>query len=137
MGKSSKSVERCPCGLGDSLSVCCGRYLIDGGVAAPTAEALMRSRYTAYTLDDERYLLATWHPDTRPAELGLVSEASKVKWLGLEVQRCERGGLTDSQGVVAFVARYKYSGRAERLAEISRFEKLDDGRWYYRDGDVA
>ncbi|MDN0082633.1 YchJ family metal-binding protein [Crenobacter sp. SG2305] len=136
MGKSSKPIERCPCGLGDSLSLCCGRYL-DDGAPAPTAEALMRSRYTAYTLGDERYLLATWHPDTRPAELDLAGDAGKVKWLGLEVLRCEAGGLGDVHGVVGFVARFKFSGRAERLAETSRFEKLDDGRWYYRDGDVA
>jgi SEC-C motif-containing protein len=137
MGKSSKPAERCPCGLGDSVDVCCGRYLALDGVAAPTAEALMRSRYTAYALGDECYLLATWHPDTRPDALELASDAGKVKWLGLEVVRREAGEAQDTQGVVAFVARYKYSGRAERLAETSRFEKLADGRWYYRDGDLG
>jgi SEC-C motif-containing protein len=57
----------CPCG-GPTLASCCGRYL-RGGASAPDAEALMRSRYTAFVLDDREHLLATWHPSTRPAQL--------------------------------------------------------------------
>src|SRR5687767_1109085 len=61
----TKTPAGCPCG-GPSLATCCGPYL-DGTALPPTAEALMRSRYTAYTLKNEPYLLATWHPSTRPA----------------------------------------------------------------------
>src|SRR5687767_2834587 len=95
---------RCPCGAGDkSYTDCCGRYL-DAGKTAPTAEALMRSRYVAYTLGREGYLLETWHPSTRPASRDVVSELHN-KWLGLEVKRHEQRG--PSNAVVEFVARYK------------------------------
>lgn len=93
----------------------------------------MRSRYSAYGLRREDYLLATWHPSTRPAELGLARE-TPPKWLGLEVKRHEQ---TDADhAVVEFVARYKLNGRAHRLHEVSRFVR-EDGRWFYVDGDVS
>lgn len=111
---------------------CCGRYL-DGGEAAPTAEALMRSRYAAYTLGREDFLLATWHHSTRPASLELASEPHR-KWLGLEVKRHERPGL--DHAVVEFVARYKVGGCAHRLHEISRFVR-EAGQWFYVDGDIV
>ncbi len=73
---------RCPCSSNKNYADCCGRYL-NGGEVAPNAEALMRSRYTAYTLGRGDYLLATWHNSTRPASLELGSEP-RSKWLGLE-----------------------------------------------------
>ena len=91
----------------------------------------MRSRYTAYTLQREDYLLATWHPSTRPAQLGLTEEAP-AKWLGLEVKRHEQHDA--NHAIVEFVARYKMNGRAHRLHEASRFVR-EDGRWFYVDGD--
>ena len=111
---------------------CCGPYL-DGGEAAPTAEALMRSRYTAYTLGREDYLLATWHRSTRPTSLELKSEPRR-KWLGLKVRRHEQ--LEPDHAVVEFVARYKVEGRAHRLHEISRFVRKA-GQWFYVDGDIV
>ncbi len=93
----------------------------------------MRSRYTAYVLRDEAYLLATWHPDTRPPELGLERETG-VKWLGLKVKRHEDSG--DGHAIVEFVARYKVDGRGHRLHETSRF-RHEQGRWLYLDGDCA
>jgi SEC-C motif-containing protein len=120
----------CPCGSGHALADCCGRYLAGGSLPA-TAEALMRSRYSAYVLGDEAYLLATWHPDTRPASLDLDQEPP-AKWLGLAVKRHEDEG--DGRAVVEFVARYKIGGRAHRLHETSRFV-LEQGRWWYLDGD--
>ncbi len=107
------------------------RY-IDGGEVAPTAEALMRSRYTAYTMLREEYLLATWHPSTRPALLGLAEDAP-TKWLGLEVRRHEQ--RDEHHAIVEFVARYKVNGRACRLHEVSRFVS-EAACWYYVDGDV-
>lgn len=111
---------------------CCGRYL-NGGEAAPTAEALMRSRYTAYTLGREDYLLATWHRSTRPASLELASEPRR-KWLGLDVKR--HAQPEPDHAVVEFVARYKVGGHAHRLREISRFVR-EAAQWFYVDGDIA
>lgn len=119
----------CPCGRAASLADCCGRYL--AGQPAPDAESLMRSRYTAYTLGDAGYLLATWHTDTRPASLDL-DEEPQPKWLGLSVKGCAE--QDPDHATVEFVARYKIAGRAFRLHETSRFEKVM-GRWYYLDGD--
>lgn len=90
----------------------------------------MRSRYTAYVQGRADYLLATWHPDTRPRELAL----DDVKWLGLQV-RAHRIVAAD-RGEVEFVARYRVGGRAVRLHERSRFVRESDGRWYYTDGDA-
>ena len=127
----AKKSDECPCGRGKGLAACCGRY--HGGEAAPDAETLMRSRYTAYALGLEAYLLATWHPSTRPATLGLATEIPP-KWLGLDVKRFAQ--QDETHATVAFVARYKVGGRAHRLQESSRFVK-EDGRWFYVDGDVA
>ncbi|BAN35752.1 SEC-C motif domain-containing protein [Sulfuricella denitrificans skB26] len=121
----------CPCGRPYSYEDCCGRYTGDD-TPAPTAEALMRSRYTAYTLAQEPYLLATWHPSTRPAALDLNTEP-RPKWLGLQVKRYQE---TDgSHAEVEFIARYKIGGRAHRLHETSRFVR-EEGQWYYLDGDI-
>ncbi len=122
----------CPCGSNQKYTDCCGRYL-DGGEIAPTAEALMRSRYTAYTLLREDYLRSTWHPSTRPVALGLAEDVA-TKWLGLEVKRYEQ--QQPDYAVVEFVARYKVNGRAHRLHELSRFVH-EAGRWFYVDGDVG
>ena len=91
----------------------------------------MRSRYVAYVLGLEPYLLATWWPDTRPPGLDLDAEAA-TKWLGLNIQRQELTG--PGSAIVEFVARYKIGGRAHRLHEVSRFI-LHEGRWYYVDGE--
>jgi len=120
----------CPCGSNADYADCCGRYL-DRGQAAPTAETLMRSRYSAYARGREDYLLATWHRSTRPASLALASEP-RSKWVGLEVKRNEQSG--SDQAVVEFVARYKVGGRAHRLHEVSRFVR-EEGQWFYVDGE--
>jgi SEC-C motif-containing protein len=109
---------------------CCGRYTC-GDAAAPDAEALMRSRYTAYTLRLESYLLATWHPSTRPAALDLNTEP-QPKWLGLQVKRHRK--IDENHAEVEFVARHKIGGRAFRLHETSRFVR-EEGKWYYMNGD--
>lgn len=121
------AVSPCPCG-GNDYSGCCGRY--HDGADAPDAEKLMRSRYSAYVLKLEAYLLATWHPDTRPETLDLASDHNK--WLGLEVKSHQR--QSDDHATVDFVARYKIAGRAYRLHEISRFVR-ENGHWLYLDGE--
>ncbi|MBI5617040.1 MAG: SEC-C domain-containing protein [Gammaproteobacteria bacterium] len=118
----------CPCGSGRAFDTCCGRLL--AGASAPTAEALMRSRYTACTRGDHPYLLATWHPSTRPAAIEDLPAGSK--WLGLEVRRAHEHG---ARATVEFIARSKLAGRASRLHETSRFVR-EDGRWWYVDGEV-
>ncbi len=123
-------MSACPCGSGKAYADCCGR-LHAGADHAPTAEALMRSRYSAYVQKLSEYLLATWHPSTRPSELDLSADDSK--WLGLEVKR--HAVQDDSHATVEFVARYRIAGRGHRLHELSRFVR-EDGRWYYLDGDM-
>ena len=108
--------------------ICCGRFL-DGGVLPATALELMRSRYSAYALGNERYLQTTWYGSSRPAER-LLTDGEQIKWLSLEVRRHEEQG---SDATVEFVARYKVQGRAHKLHEISRFIR-EEGRWFYLDG---
>lgn len=117
----------CPCGSQEDYETCCGRW--HRGEAAPDAEALMRSRYSAYVLQLEPYLLATWHASTRPASLGLDA-AGSMKWLGLEVKRHEPTG--PDSAMVEFLARYREGGRAGQMQETSRFVH-EEGRWYYLD----
>ena len=90
----------------------------------------MRSRYCAYTMGLEAYLLATWHASTRPPPD--LSADKDTRWLGLEIRRHESAG--PDRAIVEFIARYKIGGRAHRLHEVSRFV-LEEGRWYYMDGD--
>lgn len=119
----------CPCG-GLAYANCCGRYLDDGELP-PTAEALMRSRYTAFVRHNAPYLMATWADATRPASLDFDDAP---QWLGLQVKaHLQRD---DAHAEVEFVARYKVGGRAHRLHERSRFERTVDGRWRYIDGDL-
>lgn len=121
----------CPCGSGAAYAYCCGPY--HAGAAAPDAEQLMRSRYSAYVLGREDYLLATWHPDTRPQALNLDAPPCP-QWRGLTVRA---HNVQDADhATVAFEARYKLNGRAYAFAETSRFVRRS-GRWCYLDGDTA
>ncbi|MFT4823736.1 MAG: SEC-C motif-containing protein [Halioglobus sp.] len=121
---------RCHCGLDQFYKQCCGA-IITGESVAITAQSLMRSRYSAFVDSDEDYLLATWHPQTRPSK---VRFSSDQRWLGLAI-KSTRGGLEDDEeGQVEFVARYKITGKGYRLHEHSRFKKIE-GMWYYLDGE--
>lgn len=99
---------------------------------APDAEALMRSRYAAFVLNELDYLLDTWHASTRPSSL--EANAPGMKWLGLQVRRHERQDA--DHATVEFVARSRHNGQASRLHEVSRFVR-EDGRWFYVDGDFV
>jgi len=127
------SSAACPCGSSQDFSDCCGRFL-DGGQQPETAEALMRSRYSAFVRRREDYLLRTWHATTRPPTLDL-DRPPAPKWLGLRIIRREAGGPGDDAGVVEFVARYKVGGRAGRLHEVSRFRR-EAGQWFYVEGEL-
>lgn len=120
--------EPCPCGSGDTYRACCGP-LHDGERQARTAEALMRSRYSAFACRDADYLFRTWHPRTRPPE---VSIDPSITWTGLQVSDTVAGGPDDDCGEVEFTARYESAGRARALHERSRFERRA-GRWFYLD----
>ena len=90
----------------------------------------MRSRYSAFVACNQSYLLASWHPDTRPAHLSLDPQQ---RWLGLKILRTGAGTAADDEGMVEFVARYKIAGRGYRLHEISRFVRTEEG-WRYVGG---
>ena len=126
----------CPCRAGSEAlpyASCCGRYHagpLQG--LAPTAEALMRSRYSAFVLDRLDYLLQTWHVSTRPASL--EPNPTGMKWLGLEVRR--HVPQDEDHAIVEFIARNKLVGRAYRLHETSRFVR-EGGRWFYVDGETG
>ena len=124
----------CPCGRTgpkgqvQALEDCCGP--LHAGQAAPDAERLMRSRYSAFVLRNVPYLLATWHSSQRPAELTLEAGG---QWLGLEIKQHRVTGADTAE--VEFVARFRVGGKAVRQHERSRFVQ-EGGRWLYVDGDV-
>ncbi|MFZ3452926.1 YchJ family protein [Arthrobacter sp. 7Tela_A1] len=122
--------ERCPCLSGDTYEGCCRRFHA-GTVPAPTAEALMRSRYSAFVTGDAGYLLRTWHPSARPARLELEPERT---WRRLDILSTQAGGPWDSTGVVAFEAHYREDGLAGVQGERSSFIR-EEGRWLYVDGE--
>jgi SEC-C motif-containing protein len=128
------STDPCPCNSQLSYNACCGRwhqqFTTEQTLGAPNAEALMRSRYSAYVLDQRPYLLATWHPSTRPDSL--EPNDAGLRWLGLEIKAYR---LQDNEhAVVEFVARSKLAGRAQRMREISRFVRTGSV-WFYVDGE--
>lgn len=94
----------------------------------------MRSRYTAFVQRDSEYLLATWDPAQRPAQLNLKQD--RTEWLGLQIVGREAGGAADQEGRVQFIARFRNNGREQALCEHSRFRK-QGGRWLYVDGELA
>lgn len=120
---------RCPCTSGDTYDACCGPVL-SGQMIAPTAVRLMRSRFTAFATGDVAYLLRSWHPSTRPADLALDP---RTRWTRLDVVDIEAGGPFDTSGVVEFEAFYHEDGMRASMRERSRFVR--EGRvWSYLDG---
>ena len=109
--KKEAAAQGCPCGSGLSLQACCGRFLTGGAepFGAPTPEALMRSRFTAFALGDEAYLLGTWAEETAHGE---------------------------TRGRVRFLAKARSSAGVVRLSENSFFRREPDGRWVYVSGEV-
>jgi SEC-C motif-containing protein len=122
--------DPCPCGSGERFEGCCRPVL--RGTPAPTAERLMRSRYTAFVVGDERYLAATWHPGTRPDELTLDPAQ---RWTGLQILHTEAGAGGDARGVVEFRAAWRHGTEHGVLHERSRFVR-QSGRWWYLDGRI-
>ena len=129
--------EPCPCGTGTPLGECCARY-ITGAAAAPTAEALMRSRYTAYVLGEIDWIVASHDPaGTDDVDRSSTEKWSKeARWKGLEIRSKDKGQPGDETGAVEFVATYQIGNQAVAHHEAARFKTID-GRWYYMDGDMV
>ncbi|TXR55276.1 YchJ family protein [Quadrisphaera setariae] len=125
---------RCPCGTGEAYGACCARFH-RGEADAPTAEALMRSRYSAFALRDTSYLARTWHASTRPTLDELRLDADQ-RWLRLDVLGTTGGGPFDDDGTVTFEARWRSGAERGVLRERSRFVR-EERRWTYLDGEVA
>jgi SEC-C motif-containing protein len=128
----------CPCQSGLSFEACCGPIL--AGAPAPTALALMRSRYTAYARGDVAHLARTLAPEHRAGfdAADVAAGMRATKWLGLEILDTVDGRAEDSTGIVEFVARFQTQGQMRALHERSRFRRDEsDGRWVYVDGETA
>ncbi|GAT73284.1 YchJ family protein [Microbacterium hydrocarbonoxydans] len=123
--------SRCPCGSGDLFDGCCGPLL--AGAAAPTAERLMRSRYTAFARHDAAHLLASWHPSSRPRTIGFEPD---LEWRRLIILGRSAGGPFDRDGVVEFEAFWRQGAERGSLRERSRFVR-EDRRWLYVDGEIG
>jgi SEC-C motif-containing protein len=124
--------DRCPCGTGLTFGECCGPFLT-ADAQPPTAERMMRSRYTAYAIHHPGYLLATWHPSTRPEKLTLDPD---LQWISLEILGRTRGGMLDSEGTVEFRATYRSEGMRMYRSENSQFVR-ENKAWFYVDGTVV
>ena len=132
---TAEPANHCPCGAAAIYAQCCGRW--HAGEAAPDAEKLMRSRYVAYAMKLDDYVLATWHASSRPVALHAETASEKSappNFIRLEVKNHSITGVDTAS--VEFVAWYKSGGRAFRLHEISRFI-CENGRWWYVDGKVS
>jgi SEC-C motif domain protein len=115
---------------------CCGPA--HEGQPPATAEALMRSRFSAFALDNDAYVLSSWHPGTRPTE---IEPDPHLRWVGLDIIESSGGGMLDNEGVVEFRAHYKDHGGPGDMVERSRFVR-HDGQWVYwgpilTDGSLA
>ncbi|NII40804.1 SEC-C motif-containing protein [Curtobacterium flaccumfaciens] len=123
--------DRCPCLSGNPYDECCGP--LHAGAPAPTAERLMRSRFSAFALGLPEYLLRSWHPSTRPAMLDLDPDQ---RWTRLDIVGTRSGGPFDSAGTVTFRAWWRSDSERGTLEETSDFVR-EGGHWYYVDGVVA
>lgn len=109
------------------------RTLSRGKKNALTAEALLRSRFSAFALKNQTYLLETWHPSKRPPKVDFSED--KVKWKRLDIVEKKKGEDKDVKGIIEFKAYYLLDNDEYAVNELSRFCK-EQGRWYYLDGVV-
>jgi len=126
----------CPCGSGRDLDGCCGPVI--GGAPAVTAEALMRSRYSAFVLGDVGYLADTLTAEQRADfdQVEAEKTAKDAKWQGLEVRAVTGGGQNDDSGTVEFVARFRLNDQERIHHELSEFTR-ENGRWLCAGGKMS
>ncbi len=129
-------MENCPCGSGKPYAECCKPFL--SGEKAPTAEKMMRSRYTAFVKGRIDYIKNTVHPEklSEFEEKSIRDWSENSEWQGLEILNVEAGGESDPTGKVEFKARYKTDGLARDHHEIAEFKKVDD-TWFFVDGNLV
>lgn len=142
MIKVTLDSNSCPCGSKKSYAQCC--ELLHKGAPAATAEALMRSRYSAFALGLDEYIQRSWHISKRPPvdafrdnekhDDDASNENDRPRWIGLQIKRHQP--IDNDHAIVEFVARYKINGRAFVLHEVSRFIR-ENGSWFYVDGEVS
>ncbi len=127
---------KCPCGSGNLLAKCCEPF-IQRKALPETAERLMRSRYTAFTLADLKYITDTLAPEARKgfAAAGTGKWAEQAKWKGLVIHDTRQGGANDTEGVVEFTATYEIEGQGIEHHEVAEFRKDKHGQWLFVDGD--
>ncbi len=130
-------MSECPCGSGIEYETCCGPFL-SREEKAPTAEKLMRSRYTAFVKGDIKYIYDTIDPDKRKDfdEKSIEDWSKKSQWKGLTIVNTSSGQEKDSSGTVEFIARYKLEDGTREHHEVAKFDKKDD-QWYFVDGDMV
>jgi SEC-C motif-containing protein len=130
-------MSKCPCGSKQEFAVCCEPF-IKGKTKAPTAEALMRSRYSAFATTDIDYVEKTTDPSARSTfdREGTIEWAKNSEWLGLEIVSASEGSAQDSTGFVEFIARYKYDGVERAHHERAEFKKRDK-EWFFLDGKLV
>lgn len=128
--------KACPCNSGKPFRFCC-EPAIEGHKPAATAEALMRSRYTAFSLGAVDYLIGTTAPENRnPEDAEILTEQVKcTNWIGLDILATQQGEKGDATGMVEFEARFEADEQSGVLREHSNF-RCDNNQWYYVDGDV-
>jgi SEC-C motif-containing protein len=121
----------CYCGSPIPYATCCGS-LHSGKTLAITAEALMRSRYSAFVMANGNYLMKTHHPTTRPVKdkKAIVNWAKSVEWVKLEILTTYKGNALDTKGTVTFNAYFFENGKVDVIHEASAFVK-EENRWYY------
>lgn len=127
-------INHCPCGSAHPFATCC-EPIINGKMNAPTAEVLMRSRYTAFTLANVDYLLLSHHSSTRPNKerKSIAKWAKSVKWMGLTVLHTEDGDSSNEVGTVEFKALYIENGELSQIHEKSLFQRENE-KWVYVSG---
>jgi len=128
-------MSHCVCGSGLETGECCEPLI--AGRPAPTAEALMRARYTAYVKGIIDYVERTFTPEAQKDfnRLDADRTVGKVKWQGLEIKRVVDGGVDDATGLVEFVFRYTYNGQQHVQHELAKFCRKD-GQWLFDGSEI-
>jgi len=127
----------CACGNEKSFEKCCGPFL-EGKAVPETAEALMRSRYSAFTRADIEYIKKTMAPEAKKDfdEKGTQDWAEQAKWLGLKIIDTKDGGPDDKTGMVEFTATYEIKGEGIDHHEVAEFRRDKQGAWLFVEGDA-